>query len=213
MKRFLIAVTAVALAAGLAPAETGQMSVGMSAGAGGGSSFYLSIGHYFHVPEAEVVTVRSRYRIPDEELTVVFFLAARARVAPGVIVDLRLGGAGWFDIAFHYHLGPDIFFVSVATWPVGPPYGNAYGHYKRYRERHAWGRVVLTDREVVDLVNLRFVSEYHKIAPEKVMEARGKGHGFVVIHDEAVKAKGKPAKGAEGQAGKGKDKGKGDKGK
>lgn len=206
MNRIIVTVTAVVFLAGLVPASAGQVSVGVSAGTGGVNGFYLSVGSYFHVPETEVTAVRSRYRIRDEELPVVFFLAARARVAPGVIMDLRAGGTGWFDIAFRYHLGPDIFFVPVAAWPAGPPYGNAYGYYKKYKQSGKWGRVVLSDREVVDLVNLRFASEYHNVAPEAVMGKRAKGHGFVAIHDDVMKGKGQTARGAEGQSGKGKDK-------
>jgi len=207
MKKTLVTISVLALLGGLAPAAAGQVDVGISVGTGGVKGFYLSVGSYFHVPEADVMAVRDRYRIADEELPVVFFLAARARVAPSVIMGLRVGGTGWLDIAFRYHLGPDVFFVPVAAGHIGPPYGNAYGYYRKYQERHEWGRVVLSDREVVDLVNLRFVSEYHKVAPETVMGMRGKGHAFVAIHDEVVKGKGKPAKGAEGQSGKSKDKG------
>ena len=206
MKQTLVAVTLLALLTSLAPAAAGQVDVGISVGPGGVKGFYLSVGSYFHVPEAEVVAVRNRYRIADEELPVVFFLAARARVAPAVIIDLRLGGIRWFDIALRYRLVPDIFFVPVAAWPIGPPYGKAYGYYRRYKEHGKWGGVILTDREVLDLVNLRFASEYHKVVPETVMGMRGKGHAFVAIHDEVAKEKGKSAKGVEGHSGKGKDK-------
>jgi len=211
MKKILATVAAMALVAALAAPAAAQVQAGISAGAGGVNGFYLSVGSYFHVPEAEVLAVRDRYRIADEELPVVFFLAARAHVAPGVIIDLRLGGKGWFEIAVRYHLPPDIFFVAVPAGHIGPPYGNAYGYYRKYQERHAWGHVVLTNREVVDLVNLRFVAEYHKVAPEKVMQRRGQGYGFVAIHDEVVKAKGKPASGGGGHPGKDKGKGKGQK--
>ncbi len=209
MKKIFVTIAAVTLAAGLAGPAAAQVQAGISAGPGGVQGFYVSVGSYFRVPEAEVLAVRDRYRVADEELPVVFFLAARAHVAPGVIVDLRLGGKGWFDIAVRYHLPPDVFFVAVPAGPIGPPYGNAYGHYRKYQERHVWGQVVLTNREVVDLVNLRFISEYQKVPPGTVMGMRGKGQPFVAIHDQVVKSKGKPASGTGGHQGKDKDKDKG----
>ena len=203
MRTKAVLIAALALLSGLATPAVAQVEAGVSVGPGGVRGFYVSVGSYFHVPEADVVAVRDHYRIPDEELPVVFFLAARARVAPRVIVDLRIGGKGWFDIAVRYHLSPEIFFVPVAPGPVGPPYGNAYGYYRKYQERHQWGRAVLTDREVVDLVNLRFASEYHKVPAETVMGMRGQGRTFVAIHDEVVKGKAKPASAQAGHPNKG----------
>jgi hypothetical protein len=207
MKKILAPFVGLALAAGLVPAAAGQVDVGISVGSGGVRGFYLTIGSYFRVPETEVLILRDRYRVRDEELPVVFFLAARTHVLPSVIVNLRVRGLSWLDIAFRYNLTPDIFFVPVRVDKIGPPYGNAYGHFRRYRARREWGRMVLSDREVVDLVNLRFISEYHKIAPETVMEMRGRGEAFVAINDEVVKKHGQPGKEPESHPGKGKGKG------
>ena len=55
---------------------------------------------------------------------------------------------------------------------VGPPYGKAYGHYKQHE--HDYKRVVLVDEDVVNLVNLRFISDYHHVAPEIVMDMRAR---------------------------------------
>jgi hypothetical protein len=202
MKKMLVPIIGLALMAGLVPAAAGQVDVGISVGAGGVRGFYLSIGSYFRIPEAEVLALRDRYRVRDEELPVVFFLAARTHVLPSVIVNLRVRGLSWLDIAFRYNLTADIFFVPVRVDKIGPPYGNAYGHFRRYRARREWGRMVLSDREVVDLVNLRFISEYHRIAPETVMEMRGRGEAFVAINDEVVKKHGQPGKEPRGQPGK-----------
>ena len=65
---------------------------------------------------------------------------------------------------------------------MGPPYGNAYGHYKKYKKDYK--KVVLVDDDVVNLVNLRFMSEYHGIAAELVMDRRGRGEKFYVMNDE-----------------------------
>jgi hypothetical protein len=53
--------------------------------------FYLAIGDYYKMPKNEVVVVKE-WGILDEHIPVVMFLAARARVAPAVIIDLRLKG-------------------------------------------------------------------------------------------------------------------------
>jgi hypothetical protein len=84
-----------------------------------------------------------------------------------------------------------IFYVNVGAEPIGPPYGNAYGYYRKYGPSKDWKKIRLTDREVVDLVNLRFMSEYHKRTPEEIIEMRGRQSGFAAINDEILKARAK----------------------
>src|SRR5512143_4122724 len=108
------------------PAET-QWNLGVSIGNEGLNNFSLSVGEYYRVPQREVVVVRER-GFHDEELPVVFFLAARAHVAPHVIMDLRSRGSSWMDISLHFGLGPEIYYVPVKATKIGPPYGKAYGH-------------------------------------------------------------------------------------
>jgi hypothetical protein len=153
-----------------------------------------------------VVAVRDRCRLHDEELPVLFFLAARAHVEPSVVLNLRTRGMSWLDISFHFRLTPDIFYVPVTMERIGPPYGHAYGYFRKYRATREWRRIVLTDAEVVDLVNLRFISESHGFSPEAVMGMRAQGKAFVSINDEVGKGKAKD----KGQPGKdvSKDKGK-----
>ncbi|OPY10190.1 MAG: hypothetical protein A4E67_00667 [Syntrophaceae bacterium PtaB.Bin038] len=56
---------------------------------------------------------------------------------------------------------------------------------------------------MVNLVNLRFISEYHGVAAEVVMDRRGRGERFVVMNNHYYKEKGKKHHGDDG--GKGKD--------
>jgi hypothetical protein len=86
----------------------------------------------------------------------------------------------WPDITFHYGLTSEIYYVPVTR--VGPPYGNAYGHYKKHQKDCK--KVVLVDNDVVNLVNLRFMSEYHGKPAEVVMDRRGRGERFVAMNDE-----------------------------
>ncbi len=212
MKRTLVILSALGLMAAAAlPAA--QVDLGISVSDGRLRSFYLAVGDHYRVDPRVVVDVRSRYRLLDEELPVVYFLAARAHVSPQVVIDLRLGRMSWLDIALRLRLSPEIFFVPLGAERIGPPYGNAYGYYRRRGRFGDWRGLVLADREVVDLVNLRFMSEYHGLAPDGIVKLRGRSKTFVGIHDEigrnkALGAAGKDAKGAKGPAGPSKAKGK-----
>jgi hypothetical protein len=116
----------------------------------------------------------------------------------------------WLELTFYFGLNPEIYYVPVKTERIGPPHGNAYGYYKKYRPGKEWDKIFLTDGEIVDLVNLRFISEYHRLSPETVIEMRGRGKNFVSINDDIgkrkAKDKGKPAQDKEVQSPKGKSK-------
>jgi hypothetical protein len=45
--------------------------------------------------------------------------------------------------------------------------------------------IALNDADVVNLVQLRFISEHYHIAPERVVEMRERNVDFVSIHDNA----------------------------
>ena len=163
-----------------------EINAGISIDEDGIKGFYLAIGEHYRVPDKEVTVVRER-NIPDEELPVVFFLAARTGVTPEAIIKLRLSGKSWMDITFGYGLNAEIFYVPVAVDP-GPPYGKAYGHFKN-RERSQWGKINLPDTDVINLVNLKFMSDYYKCPADDVIKLRQQGKNFVDINSQVKKNK------------------------
>ena len=198
MKKLLIFSLALFLIQGIVQAQDTQVDFGISVADGELRSFYLAVSSHYRVPGEEVVAVKERYRFRNEELPVVYYLAARARVKPSAIIGLRINRMSWLDISLHFGLTPEIFFVPLSVEKIGPPYGKAYGYYKKYRPKKEWNKIVLSDSEVVDLVNLRFVSEYHGLAPSEVIKMRGQGKNFVNINAEIKKGKGK-SKGKKGR--------------
>jgi hypothetical protein len=200
--------------------SSAEVNVGGSIGDEGISNFYVAVGDYYNVPQREVIVIRER-GIPYEEIPIVYFIARRANVLPGRIIDLRLRNNSWMDIISQLGLSPEIFYVPVDVVVSGPPYGKAYGYY-RNKPRGSWKTIVLRDYDVINLVNLRFISEHYGYPPGRVIEMRSKGRDFLFINDEVKKekvykehvkearvekAKGKPEV-KEKSNGKGKGKGK-----
>lgn len=148
----------------------------------GFDSYYVDIGEYYRYPEREVVVIRDR-RIPDDELPVVFFIARRANVSPSEVCDMRLQGASWMDISLHFGLDPEIYYMPVSE-VYGDPYAHVYAYY-RNTPRREWGSIRLADRDIVNAVNLRFVSEEQGFDPPQVMKMRSEGKSFKKINREA----------------------------
>jgi hypothetical protein len=143
--------------------------------------FHVAVANYYHVPEREVIVIRER-RIPDDEIPVALFIARHAGVPWTRVVDMRLRGDSWWNISVRFGLAPEVYYVPVVVTP-GPPYGRALGHYKK-KHRKEWRTIVLTDADVVNLVELRFLSEHYGVAPERIIELRGRDRDFVAIHAE-----------------------------
>jgi hypothetical protein len=149
--------------------------------------------------------------LPYGEVPVVFFIARSARVAPETIINLRLRGWKWIDIVQLFGLSPEIFYVPVKIKVGGPPYGKAYGYYKN-KPRKEWKTIVLSDYDVINLVNLKFISGHYGYPPEEVIKMRSEGKNFVLINDEVKKGKkenrfkenGKSENGKSKERGKGK---------
>ncbi len=163
-----------------------DVNIGIKADESGIKEFYLAIGDHYKAPEKEVVLVRKR-GIPDDDLPVVFFLSKRAGVSPGVIIDLHLGGKSWMDITFHYGLTAEIYYVEVKE-AKGPPYGKAYGHFKK-KPKKGWKTIKLVDADIVNFVNLRFLSEHYGYSPDEIIRMRSEGASFVSINSKVKKAK------------------------
>jgi hypothetical protein len=195
---FVLAVLVLFPLAG--PARAADMSFGISVGEEGIESFHLAVGDYFGAPEPTVVKVE-KSSIPEEELPVVFFLARTAGVSPDAIVELRLRGLSWLDIALRFGQTAEIFYVPA---PSGP-HGKAYGRYMG-KPKKEWKKLKLSDSDVVNLVNLRFLSEQYGYSVEAIMDMREQGAGFVDIHGRVKEKKQAHAHGSQGGKGKGKKK-------
>lgn len=182
MRKSLVLTLALGLSGAMLPftgsvAET--VNIGASFANGDLSGFYLGLSEYFHRPEREVYHLRER-RIPDEEVPVALFIADRGRVALDSVVRLRLGGMSWLDIGLRYGVGPEVFYVPVDHY--GPPYGHAYGYYRKF-PRNRWHEIRLLDDDIINLVNLRFVSEHYRYDPYEVMNRRGRGNTYIQINN------------------------------
>jgi len=145
--------------------------------------FYNAVGDYFGLKEDQIGVFAQR-GLSQEELPVALMIAEKAGVSPTQVINMRLSGKSWDQIRRQFGLSPEIFYAPVTKEVSGPPYGNAYGYYKN-KDKKDWDKeVTLTDEEVVNLTNLKFVSEYYGCQPEEVIQMRQGGQNFVVIKKE-----------------------------
>lgn len=160
-----------------------EFDIGISGSDRGISGFSLSVGDYYRVPQREIVMIERS--IPRDEMGVVYFLAQRSHRSANYITDLRLRGISWWDISIRLGLDPRTLYVVNSHRYSGPPYGQAYGYHKEGK-RHR-----LRDAEIVELVNVRFLSAYHGVSVDEVISHRRGGEGYMNI-DNRYRAKKHP---------------------
>jgi uncharacterized protein (DUF433 family) len=170
MKKSLLVLSFISLCvAALMNRANAQVNVGVVVGSNGLDAFHGAIGDYFKVSTQQVQTCQDS-KIPDEEQPVVFFIAQRAGVSPEAVILLRSRGWSWMQIAYHYRLNPRIFYTPGSY--VGTPYEHGYNSFRGH------GRINLSDGDIVNFVNLKFVSEHYGHDPAEIAQMRAQGHNF-----------------------------------
>lgn len=139
--------------------------------------FFAINSRYFDHDHARVADLGARYRNPDD-LSVLLFLSRHSGRDTAEIVALRSKGLSWWEVGFRIGVPVDVFFVHVDRDP-GPPYGNAYGHWRKHR-RNARA-FALSDGEVRDLVAVRMIHEYYGVPVEVAMSRRAAGGDLRVL--------------------------------
>jgi hypothetical protein len=136
-------------------------------------SFYSAMESYFRVSEDQVKLCQEA-NISDEETPLVFFMAQRAGVDPQAVLIVRTGGMSWMQTAYHFQLNPKVFFVSLPANSVArSPYEKSYGFYKGHSSR-----VNLSDIDMLNWVDLKFLSEYYGYDPQEIIQMRSAGKSF-----------------------------------
>ncbi|MCK4846707.1 MAG: hypothetical protein KAS88_03465 [Deltaproteobacteria bacterium] len=178
-----------------------EWSGGISLSDDSGNSFSLDVGDYYGVSDRDVKKVKTR-GMADDDMAVAFSLSGSANVNYDDVVSMRLSGSSWNDITLELGLNAGTFYEPVRT--DGPPYGKAHGYYKN-KPKGGWGSVKLSDSEIVDLVNTKFISEHYGLAASEVVKMRGGGKSFKDINESVKGKKDKGAReGGNGGGGKGK---------
>lgn len=145
------------------------------------NDYFLAVQRYNSVPDKDFVIIRKQ-AIPEEQMPVVMFISSKAKVAPIVIMNMRRQGKIWAAIAMAFGIGPEDFYVPVD----GPVYGNTYGRLYSYYNRpmRTWRDIRLSDDDVVNFVNLRFMCDHYGYRPDEVIRMRDSGRSFVDINRE-----------------------------
>lgn len=151
-----------------------DISFGASIPIGDEGALYFAISSRYFDQEPEAVRHVAIYYDDPDDLAVALFISRHSGRNADDIWKLRRQGKSWWQISAQFNLAHDLWFVPVKHAP-GPPYGKAYGYWKKHRhDRHA--TFVLSDADARNLVAVRVISDYYGISIESAMEKRSSGN-------------------------------------
>lgn len=181
----IVVVAAVAAAFFLTtPAHAGiDVDFGANVRINDDTDLYFAISSRYFDRDREVIEHWARrYEHPDD-LAVALFIARHSGISLTSIFALRREGRTWWEIGLRVGLPDDIWFVPVRRDP-GPPYGHAYGYWKKHK-RDPRSDYILADADVRNLVAVRVMHEYYGVDVNFAMNLRAEGRDLrTLVSDE-----------------------------
>ena len=163
---------AVLLTAGSAHAAV-SFDVAVGINVNEDARIFLNVSNEVWRPPVPTTVIRG-CRYPQDDFPVVAFLAFHSHREPGFILQLRSDGYPWHEIFYRLHVNPSVLFVGIDRDP-GPPYGKAWGYWKKNSRPGSDRRVRFSDRDVVGLVKVQTASRHFGASPFAVMDAQRQG--------------------------------------
>jgi len=116
-----------------------------------------------------------------QDLPVILFLSGLSKTGPSRIAKLRADGESWKEIMKNRVIPPSQFYFMISGDIESETFAPIFAKYKALPERK-WKEIVLTDDEIRDLVNLKFIYSYHDYSVFKVMKMRDLGKSYPEIN-------------------------------
>ena len=172
----------------------------------GAQVFLHATNEAYPMPRERVTAVFHEIDDPYNDYPVLAFIASNAHVDITTVWTYKRKGHDWVNVMFHFGVPPGALFVEVAN-PPGPPYGHAYGYWRKHGNR--LGPDQLTGDDIRYWVRMRTLAGYGGVAPARIYELQRSGQrcDAIAMNQYHEKHGGQPGYGkAKGKAwGHGKD--------
>ena len=193
-KVLLVSLAALVLCAPQAKAAL-DVAFGASVNVNDNTSLFFGVSSRYYAREPRVVETWSQ-RVPNpDDLSVLMFLSARSGRSLDAVFALRRAGLSWWDVSIRLGVPADVWFVPVDR--PGPPYGKAYGYWRKHgRDTRAYR---VDDRSCRDLVAVRMMHDYYGMPVERAMDLRRDGRRIDSLMGDEYRTRHGNGKGKSGK--------------
>ena len=145
------------------------------------SEYYMLVGDYFDVSYDEVADVLQT-GIADDELAVAFFIASNTEASATSVAQNRVMGEPWHNIYQNAGLYSQDFWMPISGKLGKQAFGRLADIYKGQ-----WNaRLLLTDKEVVNLVNVKLLRDMYPKKGNEMVALRADGCQFAYIYNKSI---------------------------
>ena len=143
--------------------------------------YFDAVARFFSLPSNEV-SILSEWEISADEIPVVLFVARRSGVSPEALVALRQAGQSWSVLAARYGVGSAALHVPVPDDAHAGALDRAYDGY-RSTPVERWSTIRLSHDEVVDIVNVRLISQSLGLPVARVIGETSTSGSHVALYE------------------------------
>jgi hypothetical protein len=150
-------------------------------------AYFADIAAHFQDSTAVLQEILAE-EIDPEDLPVCFVVARETNSSAQQIAQLRKQGDSWADIMRTKGMSPRAFYFIVAVDFDSKTYSPLFAKYTTVPQSE-WPDIVLSDEDVVNLVNLKFIYRRHGYSVFEVMAMRDIGKSFPTINQQIARLK------------------------
>lgn len=149
-----------------------------------GSKLSKLVSDHYSIEQVKVVTVGQECTYPDDVL-VTMYIAKLADVNPIDVNKSRKESQSWAHIMAKLRIHPSRLFISVGTRSVPSNFSHAYAQYYKWKDNPHY-QMTLYDKEIRNLVGLKFMIKQYNYPPLSAMRARQKSSSFTELILEKI---------------------------
>jgi hypothetical protein len=151
------------------------------------TEYYKAVATHFNV-SADTMEALMEMDLEDEDLPVVLFLAGHNKTGPTRIAGLRAKGESWMSIMENRVISPSVFYFILAGKIESKTFAPIFARYDSIPDKK-WHEMSLSDDEIRDIVNLKFIYSYHDYSVFEVMKMRDLGKSYLKINFQVKQKK------------------------
>ncbi len=174
MRYLLTTVFILLLAVVLIP--TGSMADQME------DKYYQDVADYYNVSYEALVNLID-LGITDEDMPVVLFVADRMNSDFEEVAQMRAEGESWSNVLSFVGLKNDAFYIIISSRIESKTFAPIFEKFST-NPKSKWNNIDFTDNEIVNLVNLKFVSSHNDYSIFDIMAMRDYGKSFARINQQ-----------------------------
>lgn len=180
MRKFVNMVLILLLATATSSAQVDSVAADFTPG------YLKAVSSYFGVP-MKAAKAALTDGLKADELPVLFLISTNANASLKDAIAKRKDGQPWYKIAEAYGVKTSHFYVHLSKEPIGDGFIKLFKKFEGL-SRTEYDMVKLSDVDLINLANLRFMYKHYNYSQHLIMTWRSENESYVVVNQMVASA-------------------------